>query len=50
MFLGVGSAACAVTFNPINKTASLLLLPYIAWLGLATSINYYLYQNNSKKD
>ena len=50
MLLGVGASVCAVTFNPINKTASLLMLPYIAWLGLATSINYYIFQNNSKKD
>ena len=29
-------------FSFINKTASLLLLPYIIWLFLALSLNMYI--------
>jgi len=44
-------AACAWKFYPINKTASYLMLPYLAWVSFATCLNYSIYtrNKNSKK-
>jgi len=33
-------------FNPINKTASYLLIPYLLWLLFATYLNGYIVVNN----
>ena len=33
-------------FYSINKTASLLLIPYLIWLSFAFYLNYYIVENN----
>ena len=33
-------------FYAINKTAGLLLLPYIAWVSLATALNFFIFKLN----
>jgi tryptophan-rich sensory protein len=33
-------------FYAINKTAGLLLLPYIAWVSLATALNFAIFRLN----
>ncbi|XP_059468810.1 translocator protein-like [Neocloeon triangulifer] len=42
---GVASVAMA----RVNLTAGLLMGPYMMWLTLATSINFYLWRNNPPK-
>ncbi|XP_072308498.1 translocator protein isoform X2 [Eucyclogobius newberryi] len=37
------------SWNPINKTATLLLAPYLAWLCLATSLNYSIWRDNPEE-
>ncbi|TRY54989.1 hypothetical protein DNTS_020742, partial [Danionella cerebrum] len=46
-------AATMVSWYPINRTATLLMVPYMAWLCLATSLNYCVWRDNpepSKED
>ncbi|XP_049880878.1 translocator protein-like isoform X3 [Pectinophora gossypiella] len=40
------ATATAASFYRVNSTAGLLLLPYLAWLGYATSLSYYIWKNN----
>ena len=44
--LYVNVIACALTFRPINKLASNLLIPYIAWVSFAGLINYSIWKLN----
>ena len=46
--VGITAAAAttAVSFYGMNKQAGLLLIPYLAWLVLATSLTYCLYRDN----
>lgn len=39
-------AACVATFLPVNKTAGLLLVPYLAWVSFATLLNYRIWKDN----
>ncbi|XP_050390105.2 translocator protein [Patella vulgata] len=41
--------ATIVTFKPINKTASYLLLPYLGWISVVSCINYYIWMNNKNR-
>ncbi|XP_058634483.1 translocator protein-like [Onychostoma macrolepis] len=45
-------AATMVSWYPISRTATLLMVPYLAWLCLATSLNYCIWRDNPdpKKD
>lgn len=45
-------AATMVSWYPVNRTATLLMTPYMAWLCLATSLNYCIWRDNpeTKKD
>lgn len=45
-------AATMVSWYPVNRTATLLLTPYLAWLCLANSLNYCIWRDNpeTKKD
>ncbi|CAG4973397.1 unnamed protein product [Colias eurytheme] len=46
--LGGAATATTVTFTQVNKTAGLLMLPYLAWLAYASSLSYYIWRNNPK--
>jgi len=39
---------CIYTFHSVNKTASYLMMPYMAWVTLATTLNYYVWRNNKE--
>lgn len=36
----------ALIWHPINKLATLLLLPYLAWLTVGVSITYHLWRDS----
>jgi len=42
--------ACTITFNSINKTASYLMLPYWAWVSLASALTYSIWRDNKDKN
>jgi len=44
--LFIAILATIVSFLKINKTAAFLLLPYLAWVGFATVLNYFFYVLN----
>ncbi|XP_026754176.1 translocator protein isoform X2 [Galleria mellonella] len=44
--LSGAATATAISFAYVNRTAGLLLVPYLAWLGYATSLSYYVWKNN----
>jgi translocator protein len=44
--LWINIVACIVTFHSVNKTAAYLLIPYLAWVSLATALNHYIWKNN----
>lgn len=41
--------ATMVSWYPISRTASLLMAPYLAWLCLATSLNYCIWRDNREE-
>lgn len=41
--------ATMVSWYPISRTATLLMAPYLAWLCLATSLNYCIWRDNPEK-
>ncbi|XP_026494532.1 translocator protein isoform X1 [Vanessa tameamea] len=47
--LSGAAVATAASFAHVNKTAGLLMLPYLAWLAYASSITYYIWKNNPKE-
>ncbi|XP_063389577.1 translocator protein-like [Cydia fagiglandana] len=46
--LDVAAAACALSFYEVNPTTAWFMLPYLAWLGFATCLNYSIWQLNKK--
>jgi benzodiazapine receptor len=40
---------CIGAFYPINRTAAYLLIPYLGWVSLATSLTYSIWQRNKNK-
>ncbi|KAM3957272.1 translocator protein [Aphomia sociella] len=40
------AVATTISFVYVNRTAAWLMVPYLAWLGYASSVNYYLWKNN----
>lgn len=46
VFLWIVILATIVTFHPISKKASLLLLPYIAWVSFAAMLNFSVWMLN----
>ncbi|XP_037708233.1 translocator protein [Drosophila subpulchrella] len=43
------AGACGVLFYRVNKTAGLLFVPYLAWLGFATALNYAIWKLNPEE-
>ncbi|XP_005995521.1 translocator protein [Latimeria chalumnae] len=41
--------ATTISWYPISKTASLLMLPYLAWLSLASSLTYQIWRDNPEE-
>uniref|UniRef100_UPI00398F48E0 translocator protein n=1 Tax=Pristiophorus japonicus TaxID=55135 RepID=UPI00398F48E0 len=41
--------ATMVSWYPVNKMATLLLAPYLAWLTLASSLTYCIWRDNPDK-
>jgi len=48
--LDVTVAACAYYFYKVNKTAGLLLVPYLGWICFATLLNYTIWKKNCGKE
>ncbi|KAI5756027.1 translocator protein isoform X2 [Diaphorina citri] len=46
--LWVTVAASGYKFHEVNKTAGYLMVPYLAWLTLATALNYVIWRDNPK--
>jgi len=40
---------CIGAFYPINRTASYLMVPYFAWVSLASALTYSIWQRNKNK-
>lgn len=50
LFLYGAAAATTVSYYSVNKTATLLMVPYLAWLSLATCLNYRIWKDNPEAD
>ncbi|XP_075232382.1 translocator protein [Lycorma delicatula] len=48
ILLDIAAVGTALSFYNVHKKAGYLLVPYIAWLGLATALNYVIYRDNPK--
>uniref|UniRef100_A0A0A9XKE2 Translocator protein n=1 Tax=Lygus hesperus TaxID=30085 RepID=A0A0A9XKE2_LYGHE len=48
--LTITAGATSVLFFQVNQTAGLMMIPYLGWLGVATSLNYWIYANNREGD
>lgn len=47
LVLLVGAASgTTYLFHQVNPVAGYLLLPYLAWLGLASALNYTVWRDN----
>ncbi|XP_015904888.1 translocator protein [Parasteatoda tepidariorum] len=42
--------ACTYAFYPISKTAAYLMLPYWAWVTLASALTYSIWRDNKDKE
>ncbi|CAH2278361.1 translocator [Pelobates cultripes] len=43
------ATATAISWYPINKTAAYLMVPYLGWLMLASTLNYCIWRDNKDK-
>ncbi|KAG8177978.1 hypothetical protein JTE90_019989 [Oedothorax gibbosus] len=41
--------ACTYSFYPISKTAAYIMLPYWAWVSLASALTYCIWRDNKDK-
>ncbi|EDW03431.1 translocator protein [Drosophila grimshawi] len=48
--LTAAAGACGAMFYRVNKTAGLIFVPYMAWLGFATALNYAMWKLNPKPE
>ena len=48
-FLLANICACIWYFQPINKTASYLMMPYLAWVSFAWILNLDIWARNRKR-
>ncbi len=46
MFLFSAIIATIIIFYKVNRLASLILIPYLLWVGFATILNYHLWKLN----
>lgn len=50
LLLTTGTATAAtVSWYKVNKTAAYLMIPYLAWLTLASALNYRIWKDNRDK-
>ncbi|XP_037087759.1 translocator protein-like [Pollicipes pollicipes] len=49
MTLLVSVGGCVVTFAPVSRTASYLMMPYLCWTGFAAILNYFIWKLNRDK-
>ena len=47
--LWLNVAVCGLKFFSINTTAGLLVLPYLAWVSLATALTFTVWRNNGDR-
>ncbi|XP_032237776.1 translocator protein [Nematostella vectensis] len=47
LFLWGTVAGCIYTFYPISKLAAGLMVPYLAWVSLASCLNYSIWKRNT---
>jgi tryptophan-rich sensory protein len=47
VFLLAAIIAAAVAFAPFSKTAFWLMVPYAAWVGFASFLNFKIWQLNA---
>ncbi|BES96543.1 translocator [Nesidiocoris tenuis] len=48
LLLMVTAAFSGSLFYKVDEKAGLMLIPYLAWLGLGSSFAFYIYQENDK--
>jgi len=41
--------ACTASFWSVDKTAGMIMLPYLGWLSLATALTYCIWRDNKDK-
>ena len=46
LLLWLSIAACVVLFAPISTTATLLMVPYLAWVAFASALNFSMWRLN----
>ncbi|XP_031754364.1 translocator protein-like isoform X2 [Xenopus tropicalis] len=46
---GAAAAATTASWFPISRPAAYLMLPYLAWLTLASALNYRFWRDNKDK-
>ncbi|EDW77676.1 uncharacterized protein Dwil_GK24622 [Drosophila willistoni] len=44
------ASVCGVLFYKVNKTAGLIFVPYVAWLGFASALNYAIWKLNPEQE
>ncbi|CAG06923.1 unnamed protein product [Tetraodon nigroviridis] len=49
ILVAVTAVATMVSWYPISRTALLLMVPYVSWLGILTSLNYCIWRDNPEK-
>jgi len=46
VFLLAAIAATAASFSKVSRTAALLLVPYLQWIGFASVLNFSVWCSN----
>eukprot|EP00079_Xenopus_tropicalis_P031694 XP_017945465.1 PREDICTED: translocator protein isoform X2 [Xenopus tropicalis] len=49
LLLWGAAAATTISWYPISRPAAYLMLPYLAWLTLASALNYRIWRDNKDK-